>query len=187
MLGDAPASYGGATAPAVVRGSAFLAETPAPYQATPAPRETPPPVAMPAPAAPMAAATGPLVVDDWMRLIDQAGLKGPVGQLAQHSALLGVEGHTLKLALKPEHDHLNSAPMVSMLEDRIGAALGRAIRVTFEKTRAGLQTPADLAARVRSEQQQEAERALDADPFVQAVVRDLGGRIVPNSVRPPDA
>jgi DNA polymerase-3 subunit gamma/tau len=126
------------------------------------------------------------VVDDWSRLIEQAGLRGPVGQLAQHAALLGVEGNTLRLALKADHDHLHSAPMVSMLEERLGAALGRAIRVTFEKTRPGMETPADLAARSRGEQQQEAERALEADPFVQAVMRDLGGRIVPNSVRPPD-
>ncbi|HJU39411.1 MAG TPA: DNA polymerase III subunit gamma/tau C-terminal domain-containing protein, partial [Tahibacter sp.] len=96
------------------------------------------------------------------------------------------DGHTLRLALKPEHDHLNSAPMVSMLEERLGAALGRPIRVAFEKTRAGMETPADVAARARGEQLKDAERALDADPFVQAVVRDLGGRIVPNSVRPPD-
>lgn len=181
MLGEAPAPYGATSSLPPSRGSGLLAEAPAPYHAAPEP-----PAAVATPVAPLQAATGPLVVDDWMRLIEQAGLKGPVGQLAQHSALLGVEGNALRLGLKPEHDHLNSAPMVSMLEERIGAALGRPIRVTFEKTRAGLQTPADLAARARSEQQQEAERALEADPFVQAVVRDLGGRIVPNSVRPPD-
>ena len=178
-----PAPY---EAPAVASPrTAMLAEAPAAYSATPpmiAP-EPAPVVAAPAPVA----ATGPLVVDDWGRLIEQAGLKGPVGQLAQHAALLGVEGHTLRLALKPEHDHFNSAPMVAMLEERLGIALGRAIRVTFEKTRAGLETPADVAARPRGELQQETERAHDADPFVQAVVRDLGGRIVPNSVRPPDA
>jgi DNA polymerase-3 subunit gamma/tau len=173
-----PAAYDTAPAAMSSRGSGMLAEAPATYAATPA---------APEPPAPAPVATGPLAVDDWGRLIDQAGLKGPVGQLAQQCALIGVEGHTIRLALKPEHDHFNSAPMVAMLEERIGAALGRTVRVAIEKARAGMETPADVAARARTEQLKDAERALEADPFVQAVVRDLGGRIVPNSVRPPDA
>lgn len=135
------------------------------------------------------AAAGPVEIEprDWPLLIERAGLRGPVGQLAQHAVLVAVEGHTLRLALKAEHDHLNSAPMVGMLQERLAAATGRPLRCVFELARGGMETPAEQNARQRNARQLQAEQDMEQDPFVQAAMRELGARLVPNSVRLPES
>ena len=124
---------------------------------------------------------------DWPLLIERASLRGPVGQLAQHAVLVAVEGNTLRLALKAEHDHLNSAPMVNMLQERLAAATGRPLRCVFELARDGMETPAEHIARQRNARQLQAEQEMEQDPFVQAAMRELGARLVPNSVRLPES
>ncbi|MBV8157002.1 MAG: DNA polymerase III subunit gamma/tau, partial [Dyella sp.] len=86
---------------------------------TEAPRAAPAPVA----AAPVASRE-PVARDanglpHWDSLIEQANLRGPLGQLAQNAALRGREGHTLVLALQPMHMHLAVEPMVSQMEERV--------------------------------------------------------------------
>ena len=137
----------------------------------------------PSPAVPLP----PLAAADWADLIDRAGLRGPVGQLARHAALLGVDGRQLRLALRSEHEHLMSPELQAQMEDKLAQVLGGPLRLRFERPVAGMATPAEQAARARSEQQQQAEAALDADPLVQGLVREFGARVVPNSVRPPAA
>ena len=64
-------------------------------------------------------------------MIEQAGLRGPLGQLAQNAALRGREGNTWILALQPAHMHLAVEPMVGQMADRIGEALGEPVRLRF--------------------------------------------------------
>ena len=71
---------------------------------------------------------------DWPALIEAAGLKGPVGQLAQHANLIAIEHGVVRLSLKPAHEHFNSAPLAAVLEQKLGATLGRAIKLRFEKS-----------------------------------------------------
>jgi len=122
---------------------------------------------------------------DWASLIDAAGLKGPVGQLAQHSNLIAVEQHVVRLALKPAHEHMNSAPLVAVMEEKLGSVLGRAIKVRFEKMSASLgEAPAEVAGRVRVARQQATEQAMSDDPVVQALMRDFDAKVIPESVKP---
>ncbi len=127
------------------------------------------------------AATGS---DDWQTLIQQAGLLGPVGQLAQHAALLGIENGVVRLALKPEFEHLKVPPLIEQMAERLSTALGRSLKVRFEKREKIGETPADVALREREQQQQAAERALGEDPFVQSLIRDFDARVIPESIRP---
>jgi len=122
-------------------------------------------------------------VDDWSALIDSAGLRGPAGQLARHAALIGIDGDVVRLALKPMHEHLSSPPLIAQMQERLSTALGRAVKVRFDKANVA-DTPADAAARERSTRQSAAERALEEDPAVQALIRDFGAHIVPASVKP---
>ncbi len=133
-------------------------------------------------------AKSPAAVDpnDWLGLIETAGLKGPVGALAQHCTLIAVEQHVVRLALKPEHEHFSAPTLVAAMEEKLGQALGRALKVRFEKNSAAQQaeTPAEAAGRARDERQQAAERALNEDPIVQALIRDFDARLIPESVKP---
>jgi DNA polymerase-3 subunit gamma/tau len=118
-------------------------------------------------------------------MIEQANLRGPLGQLAQNSALCGREGNTLVLALQPAHMHLAVEPMVGQMADRIGEALGEPVRLRFVSDAAGgAHTPAARAASARSAAQSAAEQAIEDDPLVQALKRDFGARVVPGSIKP---
>ncbi|MDE2154649.1 MAG: DNA polymerase III subunit gamma/tau [Xanthomonadaceae bacterium] len=123
---------------------------------------------------------------DWEALIECAGLRGPFGLLAQNAVLRERDGQTLVLALQPAHMSLAVEPMVSQMEERIGQALGERIRLRFVGSSHGsaAQTPAARAAQARDAAQSAAEQAIDADPLVQSLKRELGARVVPQSVKP---
>ena len=122
-------------------------------------------------------------VDEWSALIDKAGLRGPAGQLARHAALIDIEGDVVRLALKPVHEHFSSPPLLAQMEERLSTALGRTVKVRFDKANVP-DTPADAAAREQSTRQSAAERAFGEDPAVLALGRDLGARVIPDSIRP---
>lgn len=173
---------------------------PAPVKSAPSkptPRVAPSaPAASPKPAArsePEAASGAPNDADaairaaqagDWPALIAAAGLRGPAGQLAQHAALLGIDGDVLRLELRADHEHLRAPMLVSQLQDALGKALGHAVTLRFEKaTTAPLSTPADIARVRKDANQKAAEDALHADPVVQGMIRDFGARVIPESIK----
>ena len=163
---------------AVAERPAAHAPEPVPARAEPAP--VPPPA--PARAVPTLDARG---LPHWDSLIEQAGLRGPMGQLAQNAALREREGQTLVLALQPIHMHLAVEPMVGQMEDRISQALGERIRLRFVSDQAGVvETPAARAAHARTAAQSAAEQSIEEDPLVQSLRREFGARVLPQSVKP---
>jgi DNA polymerase-3 subunit gamma/tau len=121
----------------------------------------------------------------WDSLIEQAGLRGPMGQLAQNAALREREGQTLVLALQPVHMHLAVEPMVGQMEERISQALGERIRLRFVSDQASVvETPAARAASARTAAQSAAEQSIEEDPLVQSLRREFGARVLPQSVKP---
>jgi DNA polymerase-3 subunit gamma/tau len=140
-----------------------------------------------APASAVAAAppaTPPADLSDWPALIEAAGLKGPVGQLALHASLIAIEGGVVRLALKPVHEHFSAPPLVAMMEQKLSALLGRPLKVRFEKVAGAVDAPAEIAERDRSTRQRAAEESLAGDPGVQSLLREFGGRLVSDSIKP---
>jgi DNA polymerase-3 subunit gamma/tau len=121
---------------------------------------------------------------EWADLIERAELRGPVGQLARQASLIAIEEKIVRLALKPAHAHLAVAPMLALLEQRLGAALGRDIKVKIERDTGGAESPAERRVRADNVRQQAAEDSVRADPFVQSVIDTFGARVIPESVRP---
>ena len=98
--------------------------------------------------------------------------------------LLGIDGGVVRLALKPAHEHFNSPPLAAMMEQKLAVLLGRSIKVKFERPAAQVEAPAEAAQRQRSARQLAAEESLAADPGVQNLLREFGGRFVGESIRP---
>ena len=157
-----------------------------PPRAEPSPAPAPAPVAAaPVPAARVAVPVDARGLPHWDSLIEQANLRGPLGQLAQNAVLRDREGHTLVLALQPMHMHLAVEPMVGQMEDRVGQALGERIKLRFVEERgAAGETPAARAAQARETAQSAAEQSIEEDPLVQSLKREFGARVVPQSVKP---
>jgi DNA polymerase-3 subunit gamma/tau len=158
---------------------------PAPIQSAPPPVAPMERAAAPAPA-PASISLDARGLPNWDQLIVQAGLRGPLGQLAQNAALRDREGSTLVLALQASHMHLAVEPMVSQMEERISQALGERIRLRFasEERGSSIETPATRAAGLREAAQSAAEEAIEADPLVQSLKREFGARVLPQSIKP---
>ncbi|RUL79784.1 DNA polymerase III subunit gamma/tau [Dyella choica] len=136
-------------------------------------------------AAPQQRIASPGGLPDWESLIHRAELRGPLGQLAQNSALRGREGQTLVLALQPTHMHLAVEPIVSQIADRLSEAMGEPIRLRFvEDSQGAVHTPAARAAEARGAAQSAAEASIEGDPLVQALKREFGARVLPQSIKP---
>jgi DNA polymerase-3 subunit gamma/tau len=119
---------------------------------------------------------------DWEEWIVRARLGGPVGQLAHHAAPKSLDGSMLTLAIKPEHQPMADS-LGEELQRQLGEALGKPLRLRFVSDRA-VETPAARAARAQSAEQAAAARAIEEDPLVQQMQRELGARVIPESIRP---
>jgi len=121
--------------------------------------------------------------DAWENIVTQAGLCGPVGQLAQQSVLRGREGSTLMLALAPENMGLAGSSMVTKLEQQLSQLFAEPVRVHCVAEDAS-ETPAARAERASQALQNVAAEALQNDPLVQDMQNRLGARVIPESIRP---
>ncbi|WP_025599660.1 DNA polymerase III subunit gamma/tau [Burkholderia sp. WSM2230] len=123
---------------------------------------------------------------DWPALAVDLPLKGISYQLAFNSELMALEGNTLKLNVPvPQYAETSQ---VAKLKAALAEKLGQNVDVVVEVGPAR-RTAAAHDAALRARRQQEAERELSADPFVQSLIREFGASIVPGSIRPitPDA
>jgi DNA polymerase-3 subunit gamma/tau len=125
--------------------------------------------------------------DDWADLIERAQLRGPVGNIARHASLIAIEERVVRLALKPAHEHLAAGTVHAQLEQRLGAALGRDVKVKFERDTGGVESPAEQRMRVDSTRHSAAADAVHADPFVRSLIDTFGARVIPESVRPTES
>ena len=204
--GAAPARSSAAPAPAaapVARPPTPAAPVPAARDPLPSPQAAPPagfdaapvtaaarvveagPAAVPAPRS--AAAPGPLATaEDWLSLVSSVGLKGPVRELAAHSAFCGYSEGALQLSLPDSFDHLRSEGLVRQLAQALAGPLGTPPQIRFESARASAgETLHSRTERQKGERQSGAESDFLSDPVVNRLVQQ-GATVVPDSIRPFD-
>ena len=191
-----------AAARAALAEGAAPTPAPAPRAAPPAPPSVPAPLPTPQPA-PQPAQTAPptptaappergaatrrIVAgnEDWIALVADGGLSGPVRELAAHAAFAGDDGDVLRLALAPADELLARPALVSQLADALAPKLGGTPKLRFE-TRDAVETPRRRTERQRDVRQLAAEEAFTNDPQVQKLVGQYGAKLVPDSIRPLD-
>ena len=123
--------------------------------------------------------------EDWLLLIGNAGLKGPVRELASHCGFCAYADGVLGLSLPDAFEHLRSDKSVSSLAQQLAALLGATPKIRFEKIAVNGETLHDRHQRQRSERQSGAESSFMADPVVAQLIGQ-GGRVVPDSIKPLD-
>jgi DNA polymerase-3 subunit gamma/tau len=152
---------------------------PAPAVAEPAPEATPhmplPPVAVPADSG-----EADFWFDTVMNLVRRELVAALVRELALQSQLLAREGSTWRLAV--DRDTLNQPGTRDRLQTALAAA-GHAVTLVVNTGPVSDSAARRLAAQAAA-RQQEAEATIADDPFVQQLMREFGGKIVPGSVRP---
>ena len=134
------------------------------------------------PVAKQSAGPAALFDGDWPALARQLGATGLMGQFLQQSELLSVDGDGLRLRvpIRP----LAEPATVARVRDLLSQHFGRPVRVQVEVGAVAGVTAARVAEQERGERLEAARESLESDPFVQSLLTDLGGRILPDSVVP---
>ncbi|MDB5777299.1 MAG: polymerase subunit gamma/tau, partial [Herbaspirillum sp.] len=196
-------------APPWERGDAEPSTAESRTEARPAARQTP--VSAPAPAA-IAAAAPPAAAEPqtfapadpeaeknilriaadlnwdggWPALAIALPLRGVAHQLARHSQLCRCDdsvGNALTFGFRIPYENLCAAGSV----DKLGAALterfGKPVRIEVEV--GAVQLTADILAQAeQAARQRDAEQRVNADPFLQTLMREFGATVAQESIRP---
>ncbi|MDR7192739.1 DNA polymerase III subunit gamma/tau [Luteimonas terrae] len=141
------------------------------------PVEAPPPVA--------AATLRTLDAHQWLDLVAELPLRGPVRELAASAAFVALDGAVLRLALPEADEHLKAPIMVHQLCEALAGPLGGAPQIRFETAVASeTVTLHERNARERDARQSNAENSFMSDPDVQRLMSQQGAKLVPDSIRP---
>ena len=114
------------------------------------------------------------------RLIDTEAITALARELALQSQLVARDGDDWLLRI--ERESLNQSGTRERLLQALKAA-GYPARLVIEVGRV-TDSPARRNARAAAEKLREAEALIQTDPFVQAMMRDFGAKIVPGSIKP---
>jgi DNA polymerase-3 subunit gamma/tau len=157
------------------------------------------PPASASPAAPAAPSTTAAVVAAeridtldaarWRDLAERIDVRGPLRELVSHAVPQSYADGALKLLLPSTHEHLRGENLVRQLAQALQPLLGATPRISIEVVSGTDVAQATIAAqrqRERDARQARAEAAVAADPAVQDMLNQFGGRVVTNSTRPID-
>ena len=154
----------------------------APATAKPAAR---PVVAVEQPGAAPEVTSLPLDASGWAALLDRSGVRGPARELAMNALPLALEGTRLKLGIDAAHEALAIEATLARIAEAVGPLLGvSGLKVSVERASASADSPAARQRRASDARQLSAEAEVAADPFVQQLISEFGGRIVPGTIRP---
>jgi DNA polymerase-3 subunit gamma/tau len=134
--------------------------------------------------APEAVARSKVIVlpEPWASFSAKLPLSGMASQLARQSECAGVSGHVLRLRVPTKA--LAEGAHADRLRTVLTEYFGFAVQLQFDiaATQGQSAHAMDVAAQVL--RQELAERSVQNDPFVQALVKDFGAQVVPGSIRP---
>lgn len=121
----------------------------------------------------------------WPALAVALPLRGVAHQLSRHSQLLRCEdgtGNGAVFYLRIPYDNLCAAGSVDKLAAALTEQFGKNVRVEVEI--GPVQHTADILAQAeQAAQLQDARERVQADPFLQALAREFGAAVVPESIR----
>ncbi len=121
----------------------------------------------------------------WPTLVRALSVRGVAQQLASQSELLACEpeGNVVMMRLRVPVDTLLSAGSADKLSVALTEYLGKTIKLVTEIGTVAHTAHAQVVAE-QATRQQEAEDAMQNDPFVQTLIKEFGGTIVPGSIKP---
>ncbi len=157
------------------------------------PEIRPTPVAPPMPAAreaipapvPAPPAKSAIAFDgDWPGLVGRLQLTGLAGMVARHGELASFDNGNFELVVPETHRMYAEKAYQDKLKAELQQHFGQAVRLTVRVgSTAGISMAAALS-REAAKRQANAAEAIEEDPFVRDLVRDLGAEVVPSSIRP---
>ncbi len=143
-----------------------------------------------APAAPAQAAERASVAPfagDWPAFVAGLGLSGMAGMAARHGELVSFEGNHLELAVPEAHRLYAEKAYQDKLKAELAPHFGAGFKLTVRTGDTKGVSVAATRSRDNDARQATAAAAIEDDPFVRTLVRDMGAEVVPASIRPAGA
>ncbi len=142
----------------------------------PAPKALP---SRPEPPAPERKAIPP-----WGELIRAAGLRGAVGNLADHCEIAAVNGDRIELVLVRDKANFNTEQLRQRLEESIARHLGRRVAIVVTPGEPPRPTPAENRRAGEDARMRHTREAIESDPNIQAVQAAFDAVLEPDSIQP---
>ena len=119
---------------------------------------------------------------DWRNLVDNLKL-GLARALSQHCELISYDENSISLSVPEMQKHLLLPNYQEKLSTSINQYFDKKIKLHFSVGGTG-NTPAQQINQEKAQAQSSAEKAIEQDGFVQALINDFGAQIIPNSIKP---
>ena len=123
---------------------------------------------------------------NWPALVDKMNLTGLAGMVARHGELASFEDGHLELVVPETHRMYAEKAYVDKLRAELVSYFGPALRLTVRVGATAGRSIAAERSREVAKKQASAAAAIEEDPFVRDLVRDLGAEVVASSIRPAD-
>jgi DNA polymerase-3 subunit gamma/tau len=153
----------------------------------PAPAISVAPAAVAPPVAAAAPAIAPTKIDfdgNWPALVERLNLTGMAGMVARYGELVSYQNGHLELAVPESHRMYAEKGYQDKLKAELAAHFGTGLRLTVKVGATGGNSVAAARTKEMDERQASAAEAIEDDPFVRELVRDLGAEVVTSSIRP---
>jgi DNA polymerase-3 subunit gamma/tau len=121
---------------------------------------------------------------NWPAVVEAAALSGMVRQLALNCLPASFENNLLTLKLDQAASDRRTRPIEDKLVQALCKYLGRDIRVAFEISESGLNSPARQRVQAEQDKIARAASAFEADPAVKGLRERFGGDVDATSVKP---
>ncbi len=157
-----------------VTAQAVAEPEPVPMQSAPLEAEPAPVGEMPAPGDAAA----------WASLVAKLPLTGMTRQMAEHCALINVDGCAVQLSLDPAFENLRNPKWEQGLQQALAVYRGGEVRLAIDGGDADAATPLQLKKEQAAADQQAAEQSIAGDEALNSVLEHFDGTIQPGSIRP---
>jgi DNA polymerase-3 subunit gamma/tau len=161
--------------------------TPVTRAAPPAPSAqgaaTPAPTA--APAGPPAAVRAPFD-GDWASYVAKLNLTGIPGMVARHGEFVSFENNRLELVVPEAQRMYAERAYQEKLQAELAPNFGPGFKLIVRVGPTAGSSLAAVRSRENEQRRESAAEAIEGDPFVRELVRDLGAEVVPSSIKPAD-
>ena len=167
-------------------GSSRVVTPPAREQRAPAaPRPAAAAAAVPVPSVESKPAAPAVQFDgNWPALVERLNLTGLAGMVARHGELVSFEDNHLQLAVPETHRMYAEKAYQDKLRSELSPHFGQGLRLTVKVGSTSGSSVASQRSQEMARKQASAAAAIEEDPFVRDLVRDLGAEVVPSSIRP---
>jgi DNA polymerase-3 subunit gamma/tau len=116
--------------------------------------------------------------------VKAAGLRGAVGNLADHCELASANGDRLELVLVRDKANFNTEQLRQRLEEALSQFLGRRLSVAITAGEPPRATPAEIRRSGEDARMRHTREAIERDPNIRAVQAAFDAVLEPDSIRP---